>query len=130
MILKQRNRLHYFGITFGFIVLTTIVVQFRSILLPMYFSLYNMRHIKSKTPNIEIQYYNNSTPIILLWTPFFGSKSWSDFSSTPGNELRKCPVNNCIITSNKSLFNTSSAVLYHWSEINLNDLPTMHPTNQ
>jgi alpha-1,3-fucosyltransferase len=125
MILKQRSRLYRFGITFGFMLLTTIVVQFRSILLPVYSSLYDMSHIKS-----TIQRYYNSKPIILLWTPFFGSKYWKDFSSTPGNELSKCPINNCIITSDKSLFYKSSAVLYHWSEIDLDDLPTMHPINQ
>jgi alpha-1,3-fucosyltransferase len=130
MILKQRKRLYYVGITFGFMLLITIVVRFRSVSIPVYFSFNDMSHINSKTRNIEIQRSKNSTPIILLWTPFFGSKYWNDFSSTPGNELRKCPVNNCIITSDRSLFDISSALLYHWSEIDLNDLPKTHPTNQ
>jgi hypothetical protein len=124
MIKERIDRLYCFGITFGFMLLRTIV------LIPVYFSLYDMSHINSKTRNIQIQHYNNSTPIILLWTPFFGSIYWDDHSSTPGNQLSKCPVNNCIITSNRSLFEKSSAVLFHWGDINLNDLPTIHPTNQ
>lgn len=45
---------------------------------------------------------------ILAWNSFFG-----DFSYNKAFEDNSCPVNNCVLTSNKNLINDSDLVIFH-----------------
>ncbi|CEF71649.1 Alpha-(1,3)-fucosyltransferase C [Strongyloides ratti] len=57
---------------------------------------------------------NDNKKQILFWTTFFGSNDLSNL---------QCKSLNCIITNDKSLFSTSDAVIFHFSDINHTNLP-------
>jgi hypothetical protein len=63
--------------------------------------------------------------LVLSWTPCFGS-----YTELPPIKHLKCKYQNCELTSNRSLFNVSDAVLFHWRDINVSDLPSYHSANQ
>uniref|UniRef100_A0A0N4ZC06 Fucosyltransferase n=1 Tax=Parastrongyloides trichosuri TaxID=131310 RepID=A0A0N4ZC06_PARTI len=56
----------------------------------------------------------NDRKAILMWTEFFGS---SDLTNL------QCKSLNCDITNNKSLLSSSDALIFHFSDINLTNLP-------
>ncbi|GFX82043.1 alpha-(1,3)-fucosyltransferase C [Trichonephila clavipes] len=56
--------------------------------------------------------------LVLLWTPYFAEKDW-----LPSTHHLDCPIQECDVTSNRSLLLNSSAVLFHWRDINPDDLP-------
>uniref|UniRef100_A0A0K0E675 Fucosyltransferase n=1 Tax=Strongyloides stercoralis TaxID=6248 RepID=A0A0K0E675_STRER len=56
----------------------------------------------------------NISKKILFWTTVFGSSDVSHLG---------CKSFNCIVTNNKSLLSTSDAVVFHFSDINYDNLP-------
>ncbi|GIY02337.1 alpha-(1,3)-fucosyltransferase C [Caerostris darwini] len=56
---------------------------------------------------------------VLLWTPYFSQKDW-----LPSTQELRCPVQDCVATSNRSLLANSSAVIFHLRNIDTGDLPT------
>lgn len=61
--------------------------------------------------------FQNETPrLILDWTAFFGDPIGQ-------NWLSQCPSYNCKMTSNKSLLQSSDAVVFHVRNIDLKNLP-------
>ncbi|GFQ67291.1 alpha-(1,3)-fucosyltransferase C, partial [Trichonephila clavata] len=56
--------------------------------------------------------------LVLLWTPYFSEKDW-----LPSTRRLDCPIQDCDVTSNRSLLLNSSAVLFHWRDINIEDMP-------
>lgn len=61
-----------------------------------------------------------SPATILLWTTFFGQSNFIPSLDTLG-----CPEPNCLITSNRSLFRHSDAVLFHLRDTSPDDLPNV-----
>jgi alpha-1,3-fucosyltransferase len=65
--------------------------------------------------------------VILLWTTYFGL-NWFD-SLISWNGL-KCLPSNCIVTTDRSLFTQSRAIVFHLRDINSADLPKQHLDGQ
>jgi hypothetical protein len=65
--------------------------------------------------------------VILLWTTFFGS-NWL-YKLIKWKEL-KCVPSNCIVTTNRSLFSESRAIVFHLRDVNSADLPAQHLDGQ
>lgn len=61
---------------------------------------------------------NVSTKVILLWTPFFGVSQYI----IPLNRTT-CTVTSCIFTSDRKLYPTADALIFHIRDVELNDLP-------
>lgn len=57
--------------------------------------------------------------IILMWTTFF---SQPDYLPKPGPDVG-CTIQDCILTSDRKLFNRSGMVIFHWIDTSLSDLP-------
>ena len=55
---------------------------------------------------------------ILLWTKYY-SNDWPKTWSLDSN----CRYNNCLFTQNRNDFFSSDAVLFHWRDIDTDDLP-------
>ena len=77
------------------------------------------------------QHRNNSrearVKTILLWTQFFGSKSWSTDSST----FRSCAVTTCRTTWDKGEISDADAVMMNIRNFaSVSDLPPTHPPHQ
>lgn len=65
-------------------------------------------------------------PIILLWTPYFThGGSW-----LPSLSSLKCPVSDCVVTHDRKLLNRSAAVIFHWRNVNVSDLPVRYSYDQ
>ncbi|XP_054156935.1 glycoprotein 3-alpha-L-fucosyltransferase A-like [Oppia nitens] len=79
-------------------------------------SFHNISHLSVK----EYQF------IVLLWTKYFGSDSWS------GVDLKtlNCSHSNCLLTDDRSRLSRSDAVFFHWRDINPRDLPHIHKSGQ
>ncbi|XP_074594484.1 alpha-(1,3)-fucosyltransferase C-like [Brevipalpus obovatus] len=75
----------------------------------------------SKEPVI---YLHHEPKIILLWTPFFGSKDWSNQNLI--GYRNSC---SCLITRDRSYLPHASAVIFHWRDVGARDLPIKY-TNQ
>uniref|UniRef100_A0A0N5BDG4 Fucosyltransferase n=1 Tax=Strongyloides papillosus TaxID=174720 RepID=A0A0N5BDG4_STREA len=58
--------------------------------------------------------FKNNKKQILVWTTFFGSDDLTNL---------QCKSLNCIVTNNKALLSTSDAVIFHFSDINLTNIP-------
>ncbi|GAV08982.1 hypothetical protein RvY_18594 [Ramazzottius varieornatus] len=71
-------------------------------------------------------------PLILYWTKYYNH----DFNSRQQiyqeavHGLRSCPVNNCVITSNRSMLNQSSAVIFHVRDMQWEKLPAYRDPQQ
>ena len=63
---------------------------------------------------------------ILLWTKYFGGNEWRK------QNLRQleCQYSNCVLTSDRSLLYASDALLFHWWDFSLNDMPVQHYDGQ
>ncbi|XP_023221231.1 glycoprotein 3-alpha-L-fucosyltransferase A-like [Centruroides sculpturatus] len=62
---------------------------------------------------------SNGIKIILTWTKFFAKKDW-----LPSNvEQFDCVVGDCMVTSDRRMLRNSSAIIFHWRDVNLHDLP-------
>lgn len=57
--------------------------------------------------------------IILTWTEFFNEKDWLPQNLSELN----CRVSDCAVTSDRKLLKDSAAVVLHWRDVNLQDLP-------
>jgi hypothetical protein len=62
---------------------------------------------------------------ILLWTKYFGKTLMN-----PNLKELKCEFTNCILTEDKNCLNTSDALVFHWTDIKVNDMPDYHLNNQ
>jgi hypothetical protein len=69
---------------------------------------------------------DDKTYRILFWTKYFSSNDWLKFSL---KDL-KCQYSNCILTEERNNFNISDAVVFHWRDINADDLPLYNSTLQ
>ncbi len=72
-----------------------------------------------KSLNILKSISNNSSSdsvyIVLFWTKFYGQEFAISGNSSDG---LKCNIENtCIFTNDKSLFNSSSALVFHWFDL-------------
>ncbi|GAU90800.1 hypothetical protein RvY_03166-2 [Ramazzottius varieornatus] len=71
-------------------------------------------------------------PLILYWTKFYDN----DFNRRQHlyqeavRGLRNCPLNNCVITGNRSLLNQSSAVIFHVRDMRWDILPAYRDPQQ
>ena len=64
--------------------------------------------------------------IILFWTSFFGARN--SYLGEEGERLKICPISECILTDDKSLWNSSDALIFHPLDFNAGDLPPIrHP---
>ena len=63
---------------------------------------------------------------ILLWTKYFRSDVWTHLKL---NELN-CSYSNCILTDDRQYLNRSDALLFHWRDIKVEDLPQHHKPHQ
>lgn len=63
-------------------------------------------------------YFFRKKKLILLWTDYFSKKDW-----LPSTTELDCPVKECVVTSDRSLLKYSSAVIMHWRNVDINDLP-------
>ncbi|KAH9361815.1 hypothetical protein HPB48_003776 [Haemaphysalis longicornis] len=65
-------------------------------------------------------------PLILMWTSFFDSPKWSmDLTLFTCNTEPAC-----LRTSNRSALNASALVVFHLSDVRLDDLPVERPRGQ
>jgi alpha-1,3-fucosyltransferase len=65
----------------------------------------------------------NKKQRILYWTQYFGTK---DYEFKPGDIVFKdagCRVTNCLLTDDRSLLNTSDAVIFHINDFDDRDMP-------
>lgn len=66
--------------------------------------------------------------IILLWTTYFGSfDKW--YNSSTLSRLH-CARQNCLVTTDRSCLEYSDAVVFHWRDVNMKDLPEYHKKKQ
>jgi alpha-1,3-fucosyltransferase len=80
---------------------------------PKFTPLYNNPKINYSCLNTD-----KSSKIILLWTKWFGSKTF-DYGLGYGTPFKKnkCPVTNCEITNDRSRLKESNLVVFHMGEI-------------
>ncbi|EFX64165.1 hypothetical protein DAPPUDRAFT_15329, partial [Daphnia pulex] len=67
---------------------------------------------------------------ILFWTPFFGVKDYGFGIGRDAFTKAKCPVNNCMTTTDRNLVNQSDAIIFHPFDVNVKDLPTYRTAHQ
>ena len=67
----------------------------------------------------------NERKVIVLWTAFFGNKDY-----VLPLERYACPVSNCVFTSDRSLFSSADAVMFHARDTTVDDIPKTHPLEQ
>ncbi len=61
--------------------------------------------------------------VILTWTNYYGSRLKE--AGKPMTELGCSEFNNkCIFTDNREIATRADAILFHWRDININELPT------
>ncbi|XP_005100209.1 alpha-(1,3)-fucosyltransferase C-like [Aplysia californica] len=88
-------------------------------------------------PHNYIQYFphrewrSSGAKTILLWTPRFGYDYWA---MDPDYDFGECPVKTCRLTNDRTLLDTSDAVLFHsralWNNFLGTSLPTHHQPHQ
>ncbi|OWA50334.1 putative Glycoprotein 3-alpha-L-fucosyltransferase A [Hypsibius exemplaris] len=66
--------------------------------------------------------------IILFWTSFFGGKN--SYLGEEGERLKICIVSECIMTDDRSLWNTSDALIFHPLDFNPSDVPPVRHAHQ
>jgi alpha-1,3-fucosyltransferase len=68
---------------------------------------------------------------ILFWTPFFHVQ---DYGFGTGRDvflnIAKCPVHNCMTTTDRNLVNQSDAIIFHPPDVNVKDLPRHRMVHQ
>jgi alpha-1,3-fucosyltransferase len=67
---------------------------------------------------------------ILFWTPFFGVKDYGFGIGRDAFIHAKCPVNNCMTTTDRNLVNQSDAIIFHPFDVNVKDLPMHRKAHQ
>lgn len=85
-------------------------------------------HRNSSMYNVSYPGTSDLVPMktILFWTTFFGSKDFHfGFGQQPFHRLQ-CSVSNCETTDNKSLINSSDAVIFHIRDLGKN-MPYHNP---
>ncbi|CAL1281013.1 unnamed protein product [Larinioides sclopetarius] len=95
---------------------------------PNHFSQWNVREALQNTFNKiawKPQKIVRESKRILLWTSFFSTVDW-----LPSTKELNCSVQECDVTSNRSLLANSSVVILHWRNINPDDLPSFLTSNE
>lgn len=77
-------------------------------------------HFQSNTKRAKIQ---RERKLIILWTDYFSNRDW-----LPTTTDLQCSVPECDATSDRTLLANSSAVILHWRNIKLDDLPECVPS--
>jgi alpha-1,3-fucosyltransferase len=70
--------------------------------------------------------FTKKEKIILFWTTWYIKNYWPGFKDGFDNgQINKCPISNCLLTNNRSLFNESHAVIFHMQpgDFYVGDLP-------
>lgn len=90
--------------------------------------------LTSETPEPTVfqlfqQSSSNENPkkIILFWTSFFGGPN--SFLGEEGVKLKDCPVNSCLLTDDKSMVESSDALIFHPLDMEI-DMPTHRQPHQ
>ncbi|KAF8788076.1 Fucosyltransferase C like protein [Argiope bruennichi] len=92
---------------------------------PNSFSRWNVRQVLQNAFNrLQSQKIVRERKNILLWTSFFSEVNW-----LPTTKELHCPVQECDVTSNRSLLANSSVIILHWRNINPQDLPSFLSSN-
>lgn len=60
--------------------------------------------------------------LVLLWTNYFSVNKW-----LPSTKELNCPIQECDVTSDRSLLDKSSGVIMHWRNVDPADLPPECP---
>ncbi|GFU15139.1 alpha-(1,3)-fucosyltransferase C [Nephila pilipes] len=86
------------------------------------FTRWNVREVIVNTfglnKSVAASQTSRERKLVLLWTPYFSEKDW-----LPSTHDLHCPIQECDVTSNRSLLPKSSAVILHWRNIDSDDLP-------
>jgi alpha-1,3-fucosyltransferase len=75
---------------------------------------------------IQNETFAKKEKIILFWTTWYIKNYWPGFKDGFDNgQINKCPISNCLLTNNRSLFNESHAVIFHMQpgDFYVGDLP-------
>ncbi|KAK4025318.1 hypothetical protein OUZ56_014393 [Daphnia magna] len=61
--------------------------------------------------------------LILFWTQYFGTRGYEFKLGQEGFAETGCPIRNCLLTTDRTLFNVSDAVIFHVNDFDERDLP-------